>query len=302
MAAAVVSAAPAPKVPLGSLPRVLAVAIEAARTAGSRMRYALGRAEAEVKGGVQDLVTEVDKACQEDVERAVAAAFGEGGADGSGHHILGEESVAAGSESSIKALEELMGREWLWIVDPIDGTTNFVHGVPLSVVSVGVAHRGELVVGVIYDPAREELFTATAGGGAHLNGAPIRVESPPGPLSAAYLAFGTHTTERVRVPMLEAVAGLAGRVRAVRSFGSAAIHLAWVAAGRMTGFWELDLNSWDLAAGALLVREAGGRVSDTRGEPYTIATRDILASNGSPAVHDGLVDSLKEMGCERPRD
>jgi len=134
-----------------------------------------------------------------------------------------------------------------------------------------------------------------------LNGAPVRVSSEDA-FADAYLMFGTHTTARVRDPMLRAVGDVAGRVRAVRSLGSAALHLAWTACGRCSGFWELDLNAWDLAAGALLVREAGGRVTDTRGEEYDLATRDVLASNGAAAIHDGLVGRLGELGCARPSD
>jgi myo-inositol-1(or 4)-monophosphatase len=183
------------------------------------------------------------------------------------------------------------------IVDPIDGTTNFVHSVPLSVVSIGVAHRGELVAGVIYEPYRDELFSAMRGGGAHLNGRPIHVSVRETKLSESYLYFGTHSTARVREPMLKAVGHMASRVRAVRSLGSAAIHLAWIAAGRGTGFWELDLNSWDLAAGIVLITEAGGRVTDTRGEPATIRTRDILASTGQGTIHDDVVANLVAIGC-----
>ncbi len=133
------------------------------------MAAALGTAAAaaaETKASAQDLVTVVDKACQDDIEGAVLDAFGAPGEGGSGHHLLGEESVAAGSAASTAALDELLASEWLWVVDPIDGTTNFVQSAPLSVVSIGVAFRGEVVVGVIYDPYRNELFSAVRGQGA----------------------------------------------------------------------------------------------------------------------------------------
>lgn len=145
---------------------MLAVACAAARKAGDRMLASIGTASAAVektKANKQDLVTAVDKACQEDIEACVRDAFGPAGEGG--HQFLGEESVAAGSDASATALADLVGSEWLWVVDPIDGTTNFVHGVPLSVVSIGVAHRGRLAVGVILDPYRSELFAAVTGRG-----------------------------------------------------------------------------------------------------------------------------------------
>ncbi|KAA0159867.1 hypothetical protein FNF27_04079 [Cafeteria roenbergensis] len=282
--------------------RVLEVAVAAARKAGARMAAALGTAAAaaaETKASAQDLVTVVDKACQDDIEGAVLDAFGAPGEGGSGHHLLGEESVAAGSAASTAALDELLASEWLWVVDPIDGTTNFVQSAPLSVVSIGVAFRGEVVVGVIYDPYRNELFSAVRGQGAKLNGAPISVSSESS-LTEAYMMFGIHSTARVRDPMLKAVTALSPRLRAVRCLGSAALHMAWTSCGRCSGFWELDLNAWDLAAGALLVAEAGGRVTDTRRGAYSLSTRDIMATNGAGGIHDALLDELEALSCDRP--
>lgn len=129
----------------------------------------------------------------------------------------------------------------------------------------------------------------------------MHVSTAEAELAEACLMFGTHTTTRVSGPMLDSVRSLVGDVRAVRSLGSACLHLAWTAAGRCTGFWELDLNVWDLAAGALLVAEAGGRVTDTRGAPYSLSTRDILATNGAEAVHNGIVARLVDSSWDAPR-
>lgn len=183
------------------------------------------------------------------------------------------------------------------VVDPIDGTTNFVHGIPCSVVSIAIAHRGVVVVGCILDPYRNELFTAIRGQGAKKNGEPMRVSAETD-LKRALFGFGTHTLKTVRETMLRGVAAVGDVSRGVRSFGSAALHLSWVACGRLTGFWELDLSSWDLAAGSLLVEEAGGRCADTRGHPYTLRTRDMFATNGAPDIHEGALEALRRADAQ----
>jgi myo-inositol-1(or 4)-monophosphatase len=266
---------------------VLAVIVAAARAAGAIIRASSGRIAVEAtKATVQDLVTKADKECQDLIERAVLAAFPAAA-------FLGEESVGAGSAASAAALERALAprSELLFVVDPIDGTANFVHGVPFSCVSIGVARCNELAVACIYEPYRDELFTAVRGRGASLNGARMAV-SPEPDFSRAMLAYGLGSSPRVAAVMLRAVGAVQEGSRGQRSLGSAALHLAYVAAGRFTAFWETDLSSWDVAAGALLVAEAGGRVGDTRGKPFTLRTRDIVASNGAEGVHGGLLKCI----------
>jgi myo-inositol-1(or 4)-monophosphatase len=281
------------------LDAVLAVAVSSAREAGGLIRAACGSASVDhTKSNSRDLVTAVDVACQGVIERAVAASF-------PSHAVLGEESVAPGSAASTDALSAALalsgGSGWLWVCDPLDGTTNFCHGLPLSVVSIGVALRGVVLVAVIYDPYRDELFTAIRGRGAHLNGAPLRVAAT-ADLGAALFSVGFHSDERVGATMMRGAAALLPRVRGVRNLGSAALHLAYVAAGRLSGFWELDLNAWDLAAGCLLITEAGGRVADMRGCPYALAVRDIFATCGAPGVHEaGLAVLAAADAASMPR-
>ncbi|PWK05044.1 inositol monophosphatase family protein [Tumebacillus permanentifrigoris] len=261
-------------------------AILAAREAGALIRQKCGRAaQTIVKSNDYDLVTEVDKACEELIRRRLAE-------QAPTHHILGEEGVAPGSAASAQAVEESRDAEVLWIIDPIDGTTNFIHGFPNSVVSIGVAQRGELLVGVIYDPFRDEMFTARRGEGAFLNGERLSV-SKEATLQESVLATGFPVdTKGARAINMRGMQALAPTVRNFRALGTAALHLAYVAAGRLTGFWEMDLNAWDLSAGSLLIQEAGGRVTDTRGVEYHLGVRHIAATNG--LVHDDLLRVLVE--------
>lgn len=278
------------------LKRAVDVSSAAAREAGAIINEGRGKIfAAKTKASVVDLVTEVDVKCQNVIEKRLMEAFPESA-------FLGEESVAPGAAASAAAIRATLeqGKEWMFIVDPLDGTANFVSSIPLSVVSIGIAYKGEVVGGVIYEPARDELFTAMKGHGAFLNGTtPLHV-SPAEKMVEAVWAFGTHHTQHVARTMLRGVGALSAVCRTVRSFGSAALHLAYVAAGRLTGFTELDLSSWDVSAGSLIVMEAGGKVTDTRGEPYTLLTRDTFATNGAPEVHDGGLAALRSVDAHRP--
>ena len=210
------------------------------------------------------------------------------------HDFLGEEDVPPGKEASAAAIDaklESCESGWLWIVDPIDGTTNFVHGMPLSMPSVAATYQGEVVVGVIYDPHRDELFTATRGKGAFMNGKPIQVGQQQD-IGDAVVAMGSPPGEESMEMSLRGVKALMPRVRTIRMIGSAAIMLAWVANGRLTCYWEYDLSSWDISAGALLVQEAGGRFTDLAGNDFTLRTRKMCASNGK--VHDEILRTLRE--------
>ncbi|WP_309119019.1 inositol monophosphatase family protein [Paenibacillus sp.] len=262
-----------------------AVAVNMASKAGEYMKSKLGQSlNVQVKTSMHDLVTEVDKGTEILIRKIIRTYFPT-------HAILGEEGVEPGAEASRLALEAMKDEEYVWIVDPIDGTTNFVHGLPFFSVSIALAHRGEVIVGVVYDPSRDELFVAEKGKGAYVHGKRMSV-SPEERLEDSLVATGFPTDrERVLPLALKQIEAVAPKVRNIRSAGSAALHLAYVAAGRLSGFWEANLNAWDIAAGMLLVHEAGGRVTDMRGEPYGLHVRDVAATNGR--IHEELIEILK---------
>lgn len=244
-----------------------AVVARAHRERGSR-RFAVDR-----KGPI-DLVTSVDREAEAAVVETLAEQMPE-------VPILAEESgLVGGSRSGCR-----------FLVDPIDGTTNFAHGFPVFCVSVGYEEAGQVVAGAILDPTRSELFTAENGAGARLNGEPIRVS---GASSLGVALFGTGFPYS-RAAMERALARFARvmrNVRAVRRAGSAALDLAAVAAGRLDGYWAETLCEWDTAAGELLVREAGGRVSGFDGAPFENGGPNLAASNG--AIHEAFLDLLRD--------
>jgi myo-inositol-1(or 4)-monophosphatase len=262
-----------------------AVAVSTAAKAGEWIKTKLGGfSSLSTKYSASDLVTEVDKGSETMIRNLILTHF-------PNHAILGEEGVAPGPEASAEALRQAQDAEYLWIVDPLDGTTNFVHSFPFFSVSIALAHRGEVIVGVVYNPVHDEMFVAEKGKGAYMHGQRIRV-SAESKLSDSLVATGFPSDGRHARPAN--VAGLNAvvpKVRNVRVAGSAALHMAYVAAGRLSGFWEIGLSSWDVAAGALLVREAGGRVTDTEGRPYSLSVRNIVATNG--AIHDELLGTLE---------
>lgn len=262
-----------------------AVAISTAAKAGEWIQSKLGSfSNLQTKSAPQDLVTEVDKGSEKLIRNLLSTHFPH-------HDFLGEEGVEPGAEASAKAIAEMEQSEYLWIIDPIDGTTNYIHGFPFYTVSIALAHRGELIVGVVYDPSRDELFVAEKGKGAYLRGRRTGV-SQELKLSDSLIATGFPPSKPEALQAnLRGVQALVPKVRNIRAAGSAALHLAYVAAGRLSGYYELGLSVWDVAAGVLLVRESGGSVSDTNGEPYTLQTRNILATNGH--IHEELARELK---------
>ncbi|CCI48442.1 unnamed protein product [Albugo candida] len=273
---------------------MLSTAIHAAKEAGNIMRLNLTSSTIEKeKSSKDDLVTIIDQQCQNIIAKAIQTAFPL-------HDFLGEEDVEPGSDASEKAFREFESKEWLWIVDPIDGTTNFVHHRPSSVVSIALANRGMVMLGVIYDPYRDEMFSACRGQGSFLNGKAISVSSEK-LFSEALIGFGIGTKESVRVPMLECVTKFASQCRGIRLQGASALELAWVACGRQTAFYELDLNSWDIAAGTLLVQEAGGNITDGIGASFALHMRHIAASNGASDVHDTLIRLIQEANAHKVR-
>src|SRR5262245_22367594 len=222
------------------------------------------------KKGTIDLVTEVDIAVERMFRELIATRFPD-------HEVLAEE---LGGSATVPAGA-------CWVFDPIDGTTNFAHGLPIFCASLALEIDGVPEVAAVFDPNRKELFTAERGAGAFLNGMPLHV-SAAARLIDAMLVTGFPYDVHARVDEIVGLFGaFVGRARAVRRLGSAAIDLCWVAAGRMDGFWESDLKPWDLAGGALIVAEAGGRVTDTAGRAFTSRAGQVVASNGH--VHDEML-------------
>ncbi|WP_138755837.1 inositol monophosphatase family protein [Paenibacillus sinopodophylli] len=266
-----------------------AVAINCASKAGEWIKTKLGNyASLDIKYSSHDLVTEIDKGSERLIKNLVMTHFPH-------HSFLGEEGVEPGPEASAKALENIRDAEYLWIVDPIDGTTNFVHGFPFFCVSIALAHNGEVIVGVVYDPMKDELFVAEKGKGAYVHGKRMLV-SKEDTLRGSLVATGLPAEHHYALPLnMRGIQAVAPQVRNLRIAGSAALHMAYVAAGRLSGFWEIGLSSWDLAAGALLVQESGGIVSDTLGRPYDLGVRNVVATNGH--IHEELTTALAEANA-----
>jgi myo-inositol-1(or 4)-monophosphatase len=262
-------------------------AAEIAREAGARLREFFARGvETEYKGDV-DLVTVADRTSEALIKGRLAEVF-------PAHGVYGEEGT-----------RERMEGEFRWYVDPLDGTTNFAHGLPQFCVSLGLERRsarlaagedGTIVAGVVYDPMRDELFAAERGKGATLNGKPIGV-SKTAVLAESLVATGFPSHKRHDNPNIHFYHEFTLRSHGVRRAGSAALDLAYVACGRLEAFWEFNLNSWDTAAGALLVEEAGGRISDFIGGPFELDSREVLASNRR--IHGELVGLFQDMFAGR---
>ena len=255
---------------------LLNIAVKAARRAGDIIVRAIPRLEAvqvESKGR-NDFVTEVDKAAEADIIQTIRRLYPD-------HAILAEES---GLTESAKA-------EYRWIIDPLDGTTNFIHGFPQYCVSIAVQHRGVTAHGVIYDPGRNELFTASKGGGAYVDDRRLRVSKCVS-LKEALVGTGFPFKEVTRLDLyMRQLKTLMQGCAGVRRAGAAALDLAYVAAGRMDAFWEMGLSSWDMAAGALMIKEAGGLVGDLTGEDGYLDKGEIAAA--TPKLFPQLLAALK---------
>lgn len=251
----------------------LNVATEAAYLAGEYIRRRYGQAkQIEFKGEI-DLVTEVDLASEKIIVDKIRTSFPD-------HQILAEEGGWQESAS-----------EYTWIIDPIDGTTNFAHSFPYFCVSIGLLHENEIIVGVVNDPMRNELFFATRNGGAFLNNQPIVVSKISfllKSLLATGFPYNVRTTGDDNIVHFR---DFLLSSQAVRRPGSAALDLCYVACGRFDGFWEKGLHPWDMAAGVLLVREAGGQVSSYDGEKFDLFSPEILASNGQ--IHNEMIAILQ---------
>jgi myo-inositol-1(or 4)-monophosphatase len=256
-------------------PIFLATAVEAVIRAGDVQMAGAGPNLRVEKKGAIDLVTAIDRQIEREFRERIATRFPD-------HVVLGEEYEAAGDREAVP--------RHCWVFDPVDGTTNYAHGLPIFCASLALEIDGVAVVGAVYDPSRRELFTAERGQGAWLNGAPMRVSSA-GSLIDSLLCTGfPYTVQQDPSDLVGLFSEFLTVSRAVRRLGSAAIDLCYVAAGRLDGFWEQKLNPWDTSAGALLVEEAGGRVTGLAGEPYRSRTGHIVASNGR--IHDDMVATI----------
>ena len=253
---------------------MLNFAIETARDAGRLLAERFGRSLRVTNKSELDLVTESDLASERLIIDRIKTYHPR-------HAILAEESGASGPADSQD--------EWRWIIDPLDGTTNYAHGYPCFCVSIGLERQGRMEIGVVYDPMRDELFTAERGQGASLNGRSIHV-SPVDVLAGALLCTGFPYDVRERSEFARHFANFIMNAQGVRRDGAAALDLAYVACGRFDGFWEEGLKPWDVAAGSLLVEEAGGRVSKYDGAPLSLYNPPILASNG--LLHDEMMRVL----------
>lgn len=249
---------------------MLNFAIQTARDAGAILVDRLGRALQVSNKGDIDLVTEADLASEQLIIERIRSHYPR-------HAILAEES---GITEFVPGTSE-----WKWIIDPLDGTTNYAHGYPCFCVSIGLEHAGSIEIAVVYDPMRDEMFAAERGQGATLNGRLMRVSDVEG-LNSAMLCTGFPYNVRERPNFARDFANFTMEAQAVRRDGSAAIDLAYIACGRFDGFWEDGLNAWDVAAGLLLIEEAGGLVTDFEGGKLDIYTPKVLASNG--LIHDAM--------------
>lgn len=258
-----------------NLTSYLEVALDAAKQAGTLLsRFARDGFQIKHKSPI-DLVTEADHAAEQCVIDVIRASF-------PGHRFLAEERGRIDQSPS----------PFLWIIDPLDGTTNFAHGFPVYCISIGLEYKEHCILGVVYDPARDELFTATSGGGACLNNQPIRVSSTT-QLDHALLVTGfAYDIRETSNNNLDHFSRFALRAQGLRRTGSAALDLCYVAAGRFDGFWEVRLNPWDMAAGVVILREAGGRVTHFHNESHSIYGKELVASNG--LIHDSMIAVLQE--------
>ncbi len=254
----------------------LNIAVKAAREAAkiiNRASLDIDKLKIDVKRQ-SDFVTEVDRAAEAAILSVLRDAY-------PAHGILAEESGLAGTSAD---------SEYQWIIDPLDGTTNFIHGLPQYAISIGLAHKGQMTQAVVFDPNRNELFTATRGGGAFLNDKRIRV-SKRTRLDEALIGTGFPFRMFDHIEAYLAIfRDVARKTAGMRRPGAAALDLAWVACGRMDGFWELGLSPWDMAAGSLLITEAGGLVGDLAGEPNYMATGNIVG--GNPKVFGQLLQLI----------
>ncbi len=268
-------------------PRFLATAIDIVLRAGAIQMAHLGRAIRIDKKGEIDLVTEVDLAVEAMFRRVVAERF-------PSHSVLAEELGATSASGG-------GGRSaHRWIFDPIDGTTNYAHGLPIFCASLALEIDGRVDVAAVYDPSREELFTAERGDGSRLNGLPLSVSHTATLIDALLVTGFPYDVHQDSDDLIGLFAAFIARARAVRRLGSAALDMCYVAAGRMDAFWEQRLKPWDVAAAALIVEEAGGTVSGVDGRAFDLQAGHVLASNG--ALHEQMLLTIAGFKADRSRN
>lgn len=248
--------------------------MEAAREAGKIIHhYFDGTFSIENKDSINNLVTEVDKHSEKKIIEVIKAYY-------PGHSIISEEVG-----------ELIQDSDYQWIIDPIDGTVNFAHGIPICCVSIGLKHKDELLLGAVYNPMMNELFFAEKGKGAFLNDRPIRVSDKKDFATACLVTGFPYKWPKTYEHPIKVFERFVLEGLPVRRLGSAAIDLCWVACGRFDGFWEYNLNSWDVAAGYLIVQEAGGRITNFDGNPYSVFDKETLATNGH--IHEDMLQLIR---------
>jgi myo-inositol-1(or 4)-monophosphatase len=262
-------------------PLLLATAVETVVRAGDLQMAGFGGALRVDKKGAINLVTEIDVAVERMFRAMIRERFPE-------HRVLAEE-LGGGDEPASR---------FCWIFDPLDGTTNFAHGLPIFCSSLALEVDERIEIAAVYDPTRKELFTAERGEGARLNGAPLRVSASATLIDSLLVTGFPYDVHDALDEIVGLFRDFVGRARAVRRLGSAAIDLCYVAAGRLDGFWEQRLQPWDIAAGVLLVEEAGGRVSAFDGSAFDVRAGHVVASNGR--IHQQMLDTIRACRSGRP--
>lgn len=248
--------------------------MEAAREAGKIIHhYFDGTFSIENKDSINNLVTEVDKHSETKIIEVIKSYY-------PGHSIISEEVG-----------ELIQDSDYQWIIDPIDGTVNFAHGIPICCVSIGLKHKDELLLGAVYNPMMNELFFAEKDKGAFLNDKPIRVSDKKDFATACLVTGFPYKWPKTYEHPIKVFERFVLEGLPVRRLGSAAIDLCWVACGRFDGFWEYNLNSWDVAAGYLIVQEAGGRITNFDGNPYSVFDKETLATNGH--IHEDMLQLIR---------
>jgi myo-inositol-1(or 4)-monophosphatase len=260
-------------------PLFLATAVEAVIKAGAMQLAGAGDLHIEKKG-VIDLVTEIDREVERMFRTLIADRFPD-------HVVLAEEFESQGDRTR--------GARHTWVFDPVDGTTNYAHGLPIFCSAASLEIDGRPVVAAVYDPNRRELFTAERGGGARLNGTPMRVSATSVLIDSLLCTGFPYSVQQDADRLVSLFAEFLKRARAVRRLGSAAIDLCYVAAGRLDGFWEVKLSPWDMSAGALLVEEAGGVVSNLDGAPFNSRGGSVIASNGK--IHEHMAEVVRSASA-----
>jgi myo-inositol-1(or 4)-monophosphatase len=263
---------------------MLSVAVEAAKEAGKFLKLNVGKVkEIHLKvGQATNLVTEIDRQSEQLIIDIIKRHFPH-------HEFLAEEGGLRQGESSAGGAKK---SEYRWIIDPLDGTVNYTHAFPCFAVSIGLEKNGEIILGVVYDPNFDEMFTAEKGRGAFVNGKRLSVSKADVLIRSLLVTGFPYNIKDNPDHAIEHFVNFLKEAQAVRRMGSAAIDLAYIAAGRIDGFWEVTLNPWDVAAGILLIAEAGGKVTDFLGNPYSIYGKPILASNGT--IHEEMIRVLKK--------